>query len=204
MPAGDDITALLQRASAGEPGAFADALPLVYDELRRLAASQLRREDRNHTLNPTALVHEAYMRLSEQTGVQWESRGHLLAIAATAMRRLLIDHARTKSRKMRATDGERVAYPEDLSIGDARRAGGADRARADARPDADQRVDLLALDDALRRLERIDPRRAQVVVLRFFGGVTIETIAETLAIAPATVKRDWDVARLWLLDAMGQ
>ena len=199
MAADDDITTLLRRASAGEAGAFSDALPLVYDELRRLANAQLRGESRDHTLNPTALVHEAYLRLSEQTGVRWESRGHLLAIAATAMRRLLIDHARTKSRKKRAAEGDRVAYPDGLTCETV--AGGWGMG-PDPSPSAPQRLDLLALDDALQRLESVDPRRARVVILRFFGGITIEGIGEALGIAPATVKRDWDVARLWLLDAM--
>lgn len=174
-------------------------LPLVYGELRRLADGHLRRERIDHTLNPTALVHEAYLKLSEQTRVRWESRGHFLAIAATAMRRILIDHARTKSRMKRAADGQRVAYPEDLAVGAA-----VNRPASSARSDASSEagLDLLALDAALRRLEDVDPRKARVIDMRFFAGMTIEAIADALDIAPATVKRDWDFARLWLLAAL--
>ncbi|MCL4210298.1 MAG: sigma-70 family RNA polymerase sigma factor [Phycisphaerales bacterium] len=180
----DDITTLLRQATAGDDHAFERLLPLVYDELRRLAASQLRRERKDHTLQPTALVNEAYLKLIDQTQIQWESRGHFLAIAATAMRRILVDHARGKSRIKRAAPGERVAFLDDLVVRD------------------ESDTDLVALDEALTKLGAIDPRKVKVIEMRYFAGLTIEETAAALGIAPATVKRDWEFARLWLLREM--
>jgi RNA polymerase sigma-70 factor (ECF subfamily) len=160
-------------------------LPLVYDELHRLAAAHLRRERSDHTLQATALVNEAYLKLVDQTRVRWESRGHFLAVAATAMRRILVDHARGKSRLKRAAPGDRVALED-----------GADAVAVE------RDVDLLALDEALDALSRLDARKVKVIELRYFAGMTIDETAAALGVAPATVKRDWEFARLWLLREM--
>jgi RNA polymerase sigma factor (TIGR02999 family) len=192
---GDDITTLLGRVASGDEGAFERLLPLVYDELHRLASSQLRRERADHTLQTTALVNEAYMRLVDQTRVQWESRGHFLAIAARAMRRILVDHARGKSRQKRAAPGQRVALSDVDAIAPTLAAGA-------PREDDGLGVDLVALDTALERLGAVDPRKLKVIEMRFFTNMTIEETAQALGVAPATVKRDWEFARLWLLREM--
>jgi len=176
-----DVTALLRQASAGDQAALERLLPLVYDELRRLAADHLGRERPDHTLQPTALVHEAWIRLVDQTRTSWESRGQFLAVAATSMRRILVDHARGRARIKRAAAGERVALEEDAAVA------------------AERGVDLVAIDEALRKLGEDDSRKVRVIELRFFAGMTIEETAAALSIAPATVKRDWEFARLWLL-----
>ena len=164
---------------AGEKS-LEEALPLVYEELRRLAANYLRRERSDHTLQPTALVHEAYLRLSGQRNVCWENRGQFLGIAAQMMRRILANHATG-----RAT---------------ARRGGGTDKLTLDAAVDFFDRRDLsiAAVDQALRDLEKLDPRQGHIVELRFFGGLTIEEVGEVLSVSPATVKREWNTAKLWL------
>jgi RNA polymerase sigma factor (TIGR02999 family) len=191
----DDITTLLGRVAEGDHTAFERLLPLVYDELHRLASSQLRRERADHTLQTTALVNEAYMKLVDQTRVQWESRGHFLAIAARAMRRILVDHARGKSRQKRAAPGQRVALTH-VDVPMLTQAGAASW-EIDGLG-----VDLVALDQALERLGSVDHRKLQVIEMRFFTGMTIDETAEALGIAPTTVKRDWEFARLWLLREM--
>jgi RNA polymerase sigma-70 factor, ECF subfamily len=152
----------------------------VYSELRRLAARQLRRERRDHTLQTTALVHEAWMRLAAQDGVVWQNRGHFLAIAATQMRRILIDHARKRHRYRRGGAATRIAL-DDVQI-----------------PAPQRVVDVLDLDEALRALEALDPRASRVVECRYFGGYTTEETAEAVGISTATVDREWRLARGWL------
>jgi RNA polymerase sigma factor (TIGR02999 family) len=180
MAVTDSATDWLLRAGAGDPDALDKVFPLIYEELRRLAHRYLEREDAGHTLATTELVHEAYLRLIDQTRVQWTGRAHFMAIAATAMRRILVDHARRhRSRK---------------------RGGGL---RAEALESVEAAVDqpaqlLLDLDRALDRLASMAPRRARVVECRFFGGMTEQETAEALAVGLRTVKRDWAKARTWL------
>ena len=155
-------------------------MPLVYEELRRQAARQLRRERADHTLRPTALVHEAYLRLLGQDRAQWQNRAQFYAVAARIMRRVLVDHARQRAAHKRAGSWCRVSLVEGLA----------------ALPAMD--VDVLALDRALEELARLDPQRARVVELRFFGGLTLDEAAEALGVSPATVTRSWRMARAWL------
>jgi RNA polymerase sigma factor (TIGR02999 family) len=156
------------------------ALPAVYDELRQVAANYLRRERSDHTLQPTALVHESYLRLLNQKTVDWSNRLEFFSIASRMMRRILADHAIARKAE--------------------KRGGGAPKVQLDAALDFcnDHAIDVAAVDDALRHLETMDPRQAQLVELRFFGGLTIEETAEVMAISPATVKREWMTARRWL------
>ena len=156
------------------------ALPAVYDELRRLAASYLRRERSDHTLQPTALVHESYLRLLNQKTVDWSNRLEFLSIAARMMRRILSDHASARSAQKRGSGEAKLQLDEALEFCD------------------DRAIDLAAVDEALRDLEAMDPRQAQLVELRFFGGLTIDETAEVMEISPATVKREWMTARRWL------
>ncbi|MEZ4752588.1 MAG: sigma-70 family RNA polymerase sigma factor [Bdellovibrionota bacterium] len=174
-----EITQLLQSYNTGDPRALEQLLPLIYAELRQLAASYMRRENSDHTLQPTALVHEAYFRLVDQKGVQWKNRAHFFGIAAQLMRRILIDHARKKIAHKRGGKDIRVPFDE-------------------AKHGSNSFSDLLALDDALNRFKELEPRQAQVVELRCFAGLSIEETAELLQTSPATVKRDWTVARAWL------
>ncbi len=173
-------TDLLLKASSGDGAALANVFPLVYEELCLLAHRYLRKEPQGQTLNTTALVHEAYIRLIDQTRVQWSGRAHFMAIASTAMRRILVDHARTRRSLKRGGAAVRVPIEcVDLPI--------------------DERADLLiAVDDALRKLKQLDDRRAQVVECRFFGGMTEEETAEALGIGLRTAKRDWAKAKSWL------
>jgi RNA polymerase sigma factor (TIGR02999 family) len=174
------VTQLLSNWSRGDPKAREELLPLVYDELRRLAHSYLRRERSDHTLQATALVHEAYLRLVDQSDVQWSNRGHFFAITAQAMRRILVDHARGHQAAKRGGEGEKIPLEDAFAL-------------SNDRPDK-----FLALDESLRRLAEIDGRQEQVVELRVFAGMNIEEIAEVLNISPATVKRDWTMAKAWL------
>ena len=180
-PRGNDVTLLLARWRKGSADAEAELMERVQGELRRLAASYLRRERGGQTLQPTAVVNEAYIRLP-QRGVSWENRAHFFGIAAKMMRRVLVDHAR---RRHAAKRDAGPADPVSLS--------------GVASPDreADQ-VDVLALHDALSKLAKLDPRQSEIVEMRFFAGLTVEEIAEVLEIAPATVKRDWATAKMWL------
>jgi RNA polymerase sigma factor (TIGR02999 family) len=159
----------------------ADALlPIVYDELRRLAAAYLRRERPGQTLQPTALVHEAYLRLIKDRPGRWQNRAHFCAIAAHSMRQILIERARARGALKRGGVQARVTLDEGLVAGEPRA------------------IDLVALDDALERLEQLDAEQARLVELRFFGGLTIEETAEAMGLSPATIKRHWTVARAWL------
>ena len=170
----------LTEFDAADPTVAPRLFELLYDELRRLARSQLRKEDPGHTLSATALTHEAWFRLSAQTRTQWKNRGHFMAVAATMMRRILVNHAEAK----RADKREAELVPLTLS-GVEQLSGSPDR-------------DVIAVHDALLAFEAIDARAAKVVELRFFGGLEIEEIAEVLGLSPATVKRDWTLARAWL------
>lgn len=175
-----DVTALLKDWSAGDRQALERLMPLVYGELRKLAASYLRVERRDHTLQPTALVHEAFLRLVDQRSVDWANRAHFFGIAAQMMRRILVDHARKRHAAKRDASSFRVVT-----------------VLADE-PEPDSGPELLALDRALGGLERLDPRQARIVELRFFAGLTVEETAEVAGISTATVKREWRTARAWL------
>jgi RNA polymerase sigma factor (TIGR02999 family) len=176
----ENITELLVGYSRGDKDALDKLMPIVYDELRRQAARYLRREQVGHTLQTTALIHEAYVRLVDQHNVQWQNRAHFFGIAAQMMRRILVDHARTKKRAKRGGSGIRV------SLADANVAV------------ASQDLDVVAVDEALNRLAEIDEQQSRVVELRFFSGLTVEETAAVMGISPATVKRDWSMAKAWL------
>jgi RNA polymerase sigma factor (TIGR02999 family) len=175
-----DVTQLLIDWNNGNRQALDELLPLVYDELRRVAARYLQRERPGHTLQGTALVHEAYLRLIDQTRVRWQNRAHFLGVAAQMIRRILVDHARAKQSAKRGGIAMKLSLDESIEAPERRE------------------VDLGALDDALEDLGKIDPQQTRVVELRFFTGLSIEETAEALSISPATVKRDWVVARAWL------
>ena len=157
-----------------------ELLPVVYDELKKLAANYLRRERIDHTLQPTALVHEAYLRLIEQTRATWQNRAHFFGVAATLMRRILVDHARQHRAEKRGVEFQKIALDENV-----------DKA-------VELSSELVALDDALRELAKIDPENARLVELRYFGGLTFEETAEVMNVSVITVKRHWRVARAWL------
>ena len=175
-----EVTLLLSAWSRGDPAALEALIPLVYDELRRLADEQLRRERGVHTLQPTAVVHEAFLKLVDQTRVSWKNRGHFFAIAAQTMRRLLVDHARHRDALKRGGAATRVPFE------------GAEAAT----PARD--VDVLALDQALEKLAALDPTQAKVVELRYFGGLTLEETAEVLGASASTVGRAFRLAKAWL------
>jgi RNA polymerase sigma factor (TIGR02999 family) len=186
MPSPANVTELLQAWGAGDPTAIDRLIPLIYDELRRLAARHLRRERLDHTLQPTALVHEAYLRLVDQRETEWRNRAYFFGAAAQIMRRILVDHAREHGAAKRGGAEHRVTLEEDVAL-----AGGRD-------------VNLLALDDALRRLAEIDPHKSRVVELRFFSGLSIEETAEVVGVSPATVTRQWRTAKAWLHREIGR
>jgi RNA polymerase sigma factor (TIGR02999 family) len=177
-----DITRLLQAWSGGNREALDALIPHVYDELRLQAHRYLRRERAEHTLQTTALVNEAYLKLIEQNRVVWQNRAHFFGIAANLMRRILVDYARTKHREKRGGEAENLPLDEAFFVVSA---------------NTDE-VDLLALDAALNELEEIDKQQAKIVELRFFSGLSIADTAEVLKISPATVKRDWNMAKAWL------
>lgn len=176
-----ELTRLLNEWGNGDQQALDQLMTHVYGELRRQASRYLRRERQDHTLQTTALIHEAYLKLIDQTQVRWQSRAHFYAIAAQAMRRILVDHARTRKRDKRGGDGVKLQLDEAINI-------------AEGRSD----IDLVALDEALDRLAALDKRQARVVELRYFSGMTEADTAEILGISPATVRRDWSMAKAWL------
>ena len=176
-----EVTLLLKELSNGNRDAMDKLLPLVYGQLRDMAHLQRLRWQGEETLNTTALVHEAYIRLAGGTQLDLESRKHFLRVAAQAMRYILLDHAKAKKRQKRGGDQQRVAFEEALAVSE------------------DEADDLIALDAALTRLKKINPRQSDVVECRFFAGMTIEETASVLGLSPATVKRDWQWARAWLL-----
>jgi len=176
------ITELLRRWSGGDLAAADEVMPLVYRELRRIAAGYFRSERRDHTLQPTAVVNEAFLEIIERNGVEWQNRAHFIGRAARVMRRVLVDHAREHGARKRGGGMHKVTLVE---------------AAAPVKP-----VDLVALNDALADLERLDPEKATIVELRYFGGLTIEETAEHLGVSPATVNRQWRRAKAWLYEAL--
>jgi RNA polymerase sigma factor (TIGR02999 family) len=176
----EDVTVLLAQLTMGNKEAASRLIPLVYAELRRLAGSYMRRERGDHTLQATALVHEAYLKLVEQRSVDWQSRAHFFGIAAQVMRRILVDHARGHLREKRGGGQDLIPLDEALLFA------------------PEKALELTKLDESLERLTKIDPRQGKIVELRFFGGLTVEETAELLGISPKTVKRDWSMAKAWL------
>jgi RNA polymerase sigma factor (TIGR02999 family) len=185
MASSHDVTALLADWSRGDGSALNQLLPLVYAELRRIAARQLRTERVGHTLQPTALVHEVYLRMVDQRRVDWQNRAHFFGVAAQVMRRILVDHAR------RHHAGKRGEGVRCVSVDDAKEV------------PAPNEMPILALDHALDRLQKVDPELARIVELRAFGGLTIEEAAHVLKVSPSTAKRDWRTARAWLARELG-
>jgi len=180
----DDISTLLRAWSEGDQSALERLTPAVYEELRRLAHYYMRGERAGHSLQTTALVNEAYMRLVDFTRMQWQDRAHFFAVSGRVMRRILVDHARRQNVK-RGADAIHVSLEEVAVVGD------------------DRTADLVALDDALNALARLDSRKVQIIEMRFFGGLSVEEAAEVLKISPATVRRDWSIAKLWLYRELG-
>jgi RNA polymerase sigma-70 factor, ECF subfamily len=174
-----DVTVLLAEVANGNKEAASKLVPLVYEEMRRLAGGYMRRERTNHTLQATALVHEAYLRLVEQRS-DWQSRAHFFGVAAQVMRNILIDHARGHLRAKRGGAKESVELDEALVFSE------------------EKSEELLAVDEAIQKLAKFDPRQSKIVEMRFFGGLTVEETAAALGISPITVKRDWSLARAWL------
>lgn len=181
-----DVTALLRQLGDGDEAVLDDLLPAVYDELRRIAHNQLRGEGEAHTLRTTELVHEAYLKLVDHHAVDWQDRQHFFAVAARAMRQVLIDHARRSSAQKRGGKGPDVSL-DDVTL-----------------PRPTRTETLVALDDALDRLAGQDERAVRVVECRFFGGYTIEETADVLGVSPSTVQRDWRAAQAWLNQALGE
>lgn len=183
---GHEITVLLARWREGDKEAFERLIPIVYRELRNVARRHVRQERSSHTLQPTDLAHEAYMRLGrEGDRVEWQDRVHFFALASTFMRRILVEHARKKRAMKRRAEIASLS----VSVG--------------AGSDQSTTLDILALHEALHKLEKMDPRQARVVELRFFGGLSVEETGEALQLSVATVKREWQVARLWLQRELG-
>jgi RNA polymerase sigma factor (TIGR02999 family) len=178
------VTRLLVEWSQGNQAALDQLFPVVYDELRRLARSYLRRERPDHTLQPTALVHEAFLRLIDQRFVTWQNRAHFFGLAAQMMRRILVNHALSRQAEKRGGQAQNVPFDEAVHAFESRD------------------VDLVALDEALTALGALDQRQSRIVELRFFAGLTIEETAEVIGISAATIKREWTAAKLWLLREM--
>lgn len=185
-PSRPDVTQCLTRLGRGDARAADELLPLVYDELRALAAAHFRRERGDHTLQPTALVHEVYLKLVDQTQAQWRDRAHFFAVAAEAIRRVLVDHARVRGAAKRRAPGARVTIEAGLDAA------------------AEAPLDVAALDEALRALAELSPRQARVVELRYFAGLSVEEAAGVLGVSEGTVKGDWRVARAWLQRALSK
>lgn len=183
MSATHDVTQLLVQWANGDKQALGDLTPLVYKELRCLAASHLRRERKSHTLQPTALVHEAYLRLVDQKNPNWQNRSHFFGVASQLMRRILVDHARKRQADKRA--GQRVSLEDAVSF------------------QKERSHELLALDSGLTALEKLDPRKSRAIELRYFGGLSMDEIAQTLDVSPVTVRRDLRMAEAWLNREMG-
>jgi RNA polymerase sigma factor (TIGR02999 family) len=175
-----DVTALLVQLSKGDKSVIERLMPLVYDELHRRAAGYMRKERANHTLQPTALVHEAYLKLVQQREANWKNRAHFLAVAAQLMRRILIDHARARLSAKRGGELELISLDEAFQFR------------------TDTPAGLLSVDDALTKLEKLDPRQGHIVEMRFYGGLTVDETAEVLSVSSRTVEREWTLARAWL------
>lgn len=183
-PAPNEITQLLQDWSGGDQTALDKLMPLVYDELHRLAHQHMRREQPGHMLQTSALINEAYLRMVDQPQIRWESRAHFFGIAARLMRRILVDEARKRNSAKRGGRAIEVSLVEGANVAE------------------EQAANVVALDDALKTLQAIDSRQSEIVELRFFGGLSIEETAEVLKVSPGTVMRDWTFARAWLRSEM--
>jgi len=183
---GSDVTQLLVNWGNGDQQALEDLLPLVYDELRRLAGAYLRRERSGHTLQSTALVHEAFLKLVQQRDVHWRNRAHFFGIAAQMIRRILVDHARMGLAEKRGSGGIKVELNDVMAIASQRE------------------IDVLELDAALAKLTQMDERQSRIVELRFFAGMSVEETAEVMQLSPATVKREWSSAKAWLFREMSR
>jgi len=177
---GSEIASILQEVSDGDREAADRLMPLVYDDLRAIAARLLRRERSGHSFQPTELVHEAYMKLVDQKQVDWQGRTHFYAIGAQAMRRILTDHARAKLRLKRGQRPHRVEWSDNFALS------------------IDNLEDVLALDEAMTKLEKLDPRQARIVELRFFGGLKVQEVADYLGVSTRTVELDWTMVKAWL------
>jgi RNA polymerase sigma-70 factor, ECF subfamily len=186
IPLPNEITERLIAWGAGDRAALDRLLPAVYQELRRMAGNYLRQENPGHTLQPTALVHEAWLRLIDQTRVDWRNRSQFFGVAARMMRRILVDHAKAKHREKRGGDAVKLSLDELINLSQERTA------------------DLIALNEALDELTRIDERKSRVVELRFFGGFNVEETAQILEVSPDTVMRDWKMAKAWLYQQIRQ
>ena len=184
MPSPKEVTQLLLAWSQGDRSALEELMPLVYDELHRMARRYMVREQAAHTLQTTALVNEAYLRMVDLRKVQWQNRAHFFAVSAQLMRRILVDFARSRNYQKRGGGRRRVTLDEGLEVS------------------PEQDADLVLLDDALNALAAIDDRKRRVVELRFFGGLTVEETAHVLEVSPDTVMRDWKMAKVWLLREM--
>src|SRR3954449_12186018 len=182
-PSPQEVTQLLADWGKGDRSALDKLLPLVHSELRRIAQRQMSQERPGHTLQATALVNEAYLKLAGQQGFDWQNRAHFFAVCATVMRHILIDHARAHARDKRGGGAIQVSLNEALVV-------------------EDQAAHLIALDDALRRLESLDPQKGKIVELRYFGGLSIEEAAEVMNVSPRTVRREWQRAKAWLYRMM--
>ncbi|MCC6951454.1 MAG: sigma-70 family RNA polymerase sigma factor [Phycisphaerales bacterium] len=180
------VTRLLAAVHSGDPRASEQLLPLIYDELRKLARSYMKRESEGQTIQATALVHEAYMRLVGGADVSWDNRGHFFAAAALAMRRILVERARSRGRIKRGGDRQRVDLADHADAGD------------------ESAVDLVALDGALRKLEAFDQRKSEVVMLKYFAGLTNDEVAAALGLSSATIRNEWTFARAWLMRELSQ
>jgi RNA polymerase sigma factor (TIGR02999 family) len=181
-----EITRLLLAWGNGDQEALDNLVPLVYEELRRMARRHMRGERANHALQTTDLIHEAYLRLIDSSQTQWQDRAHFFAVASQLMRRILVDFARSRKNLKRGGDAIQISLGKALEISQERG------------------PDLVALDEALNSLARLDPRQSRVVELRFFGGLSVEETAEALKVSPETVKRDWRLAKVWLLRELGR
>ena len=178
-PSPKEVSQLLIDWGNGDQAALDELIPLVYDELRRLAGRYMRRENQDHTLQTSALVNEAYMRLVDQKNVQWQNRAHFLGVAAQLMRRILVDHARSRSRVKRGGRAQMVSLADHVAV-------------------SKEAADVIVLDDALKNLAEMDRRKSQIVEMKFFGGLTTEEVAEVLKVTSRTVEREWRKARAWL------
>jgi RNA polymerase sigma-70 factor, ECF subfamily len=185
-PISPDVTSLLKKLADGNQEAAGELIPVIYRELHRLAVSHLRRERRNHTLQPTALVHEAYIRLTGQRNADWQNRAHFFAVASNLMRRILVDYARRQLRAKRGGRQTKLSLDEVVLLS------------------SDQPDKMLALDECLTRLEKLDARQSRIVELRYFGGLTIEEAAGVLGVSPTTVRREWTSAKAYLYGELKQ
>lgn len=180
-----DVTELLIQLSEGNENAVNEVFPLIYDELKKLANNYLRNERGNHTLQPTALVHEAYMKLVDHTRMNWQNRAHFIGMAATMMRQILIDHARKHRASKRGGEAENLSLEESIVI-----------------VSDEKSIDLIALDEALKDLAKFDEFKSRLVELRYFGGLSVEETAEVLDVSEITVKRHWRLAKAWLAETI--